>query len=573
MNEDLGARQGNKHTIPNFDNDIQTLMASLQEHEVYVKKEGRVLDDDEMPAPDVLSAGAAALSHGTPSNPLQDFNAQFDQLRRRRDLLPVSALTQYLPGATSGTPQSSSTLTTSEAIASAGSPIPDVVPDSEGIILLDGDYLTVDHQDDLPELVSPHATPPGSEGEGEDDMNNDEDLFAESPTLTRLDSADVIPVTTEDDPDSKHDWRSTGVLRDVLIAPGRLVLPVDPTLSTRVVGKPHYLFESSVLRGFGAQLLQEVTLDLNKKIPKFMPTSNFPYRESAGYACFVCEGDSEIEGLQESDSHLCLKCTPPVALDVTRPQTVLTHMGAHILHDSTIARDDQPCGLCCRAFPMCHFVLKKTGDRVSVNLNASHSCPNFVKRFNYGSAEKSSKKLPCSNVPLRCPECDSKAPAVWCYNLKYHLMRTHPGVSSGRYKHLWELDRSEVDSMCTVWQKTKDQPNKKKTAKKVRPTLKISTAHSSSLALISEAPEPSPHSDSDSDSPFIHDSPIASPRPSQHSNSDYEPPVSPDVPRRSPSPLEYFSDSEFPVNPSSTGPADMDLDEKVSTDPCGWCRQ
>ncbi|KAJ6595319.1 hypothetical protein B0H10DRAFT_2090231 [Mycena sp. CBHHK59/15] len=345
-------------------------------------------------------------------------------------------------------------------------------------------------------------------------MNNDEDLFAESPTLTRLDSADVIPVTTEDDPDSKHDWRSTGVLRDVLIAPGRLVLPVDPTLSTRVVGKPHYLFESSVLRGFDS---------------KFMPTSNFPYRESAGYACFVCEGDSEIEGLQESDSHLCLKCTPPVALDVTRPQTVLTHMGAHILHDSTIARDDQPCGLCCRAFPMCHFVLKKTGDRVSVNLNASHSCPNF-------------------------------APAVWCYNLKYHLMRTHPG-------HLWELDRSEVDSMCTVWQKTKDQPNKRK------PRRRSSSYFHSTFVSSSEAPEPSPHSDSDSDSPFIHDSPIASPRPSQHSNSDYEPPVSPDVPRRSPSPLEYFSDSEFPVNPSSTGPADMDLDEKPQHQRWPGCRQ
>ncbi|KAJ6538246.1 hypothetical protein B0H10DRAFT_2448843, partial [Mycena sp. CBHHK59/15] len=400
-----------------------------------------------------------------------------------------------------------------------------------------------------------------------DSKSNDQlslDVLQERNIAVHFQILQLIPATTEDDPDSKHDWRSTGVLRDVLIAPGRLVLPVDPTLSTRVVGKPHYLFESSVLRGFGAQLLQEVTLDLNKKVPKFTPTSNFPYRESAGYACFVCERDSEIEGLEESDSHLCLKCTPPVALDVTRPQTVLTHMGAHILHDSTIARDDQPCGLCCRAFPMCHFVLKKTGDGVSVNLNASHGCPNFVKRFNYGSAEKSSKKSPCSNVPLRCPECDSKAPAVWRYNLKYHLMRTHPGVSVGRYKHLWELDRSEVDSMRTIWQKTTDQPNKKKTAKKVRPTLKISTAHSSSLALVSEAPEPSPHSDSDSDSPFIHDSPIASPRPSQHSNSDYEPPVSPDVPRRSPSPLEYFSDSEFPVNPSSTGPADMDLDEEDS---------
>ncbi|KAJ6604068.1 hypothetical protein B0H10DRAFT_2167181 [Mycena sp. CBHHK59/15] len=95
----------------------------------------------------------------------------------------------------------------------------------------------------------------------------------------------LIPAATEDDPDSKHDWRSSGVLRDVLTTHGRLVLPVDPTLSTRVVGKPYYLFESSVLRAFGAQLLDEVTLDLNKKIPKFTPTSSFPYHEASGSCC------------------------------------------------------------------------------------------------------------------------------------------------------------------------------------------------------------------------------------------------------------------------------------------------
>ncbi|KAJ6550909.1 hypothetical protein B0H10DRAFT_1968691, partial [Mycena sp. CBHHK59/15] len=88
------------------------------------------------------------------------------------------------------------------------------------------------------------------------------------------------------------------------------------------------------------------------------------------------------------------------------------------------------------------------------------------------------------SLGMTSPVAFVAAPAVWRYNLKYHLMRTHPGVSVGRYKHLWELDCSEVDSMRTVWQKTKDQPNKKKTAKKVRPTLKISTAHSSSLALV-----------------------------------------------------------------------------------------
>ncbi|KAJ7761266.1 hypothetical protein DFH07DRAFT_957330 [Mycena maculata] len=130
-----------------------------------------------------------------------------------------------------------------------------------------------------------------------DSKSNDQlslDVLQERNVTVHFQILRLIPATTEDDPDSKHDWRSTGVLRDVLIAPGRLVLPLDPTLSTRIVGKPHYLFESSVLRGFGAQLLQEVTLDLNKKIPKFMPTSNFPYRESAdvleGYACFYGPG-------------------------------------------------------------------------------------------------------------------------------------------------------------------------------------------------------------------------------------------------------------------------------------------
>ncbi|KAJ6615714.1 hypothetical protein B0H10DRAFT_2039837 [Mycena sp. CBHHK59/15] len=41
---------------------------------------------------------------------------------------------------------------------------------------------------------------------------------------------------------------------------------------------------------------------------------------------------------------------------------------------------------------------------------------NFVKRFNYNVAATSSTKSPCSNIPLRCPECDTKAPAVWRYN-------------------------------------------------------------------------------------------------------------------------------------------------------------
>ncbi|KAJ7434946.1 hypothetical protein FB451DRAFT_1465917 [Mycena latifolia] len=163
----------------------------------------------------------------------------------------------------------------------------------------------------------------------------------------------LVPATTEDDPDSKHDWRSSGVLRNVLATPGRLVLPVDPSLSTRIAGKPYYLFESSVLRAFGAQLLDEVTLHLNKNIPKFTPTSSFPYRESS----------------------------------------------------------------------------------------------------------------------------------VWRYNLKYHLMRSHPLTPMGRHKDLWELSDSESTSMFAVWEKAKE-PRKKKTAAKGKATLATSAAHSSRLALV-----------------------------------------------------------------------------------------
>ncbi|KAJ7744401.1 hypothetical protein B0H16DRAFT_1322187 [Mycena metata] len=110
----------------------------------------------------------------------------------------------------------------------------------------------------------------------------DVDSLRERGTLIQFQILCLSPATTEDDPEGKHDWRSSGVLRHVLNTPGRLVLPVDPTLSTRVAGKPYYLFESGILRALGAQLLDEVTLALNSHIPKTTLTPSFPYREPSG---------------------------------------------------------------------------------------------------------------------------------------------------------------------------------------------------------------------------------------------------------------------------------------------------
>ncbi|KAJ7691658.1 hypothetical protein B0H16DRAFT_1752226 [Mycena metata] len=193
INRDLGARQGNKHTIPDLDNDIQCLMASLTEHEVYVQKDGRVLDDDEMPVPDVLSAGAAALTHGTTSNPLQDFNAQFDQLRRRRELVPASSLTQYISESSQPLPPSS----ISEAQPGGSVAIFDAFTFAPpATVDVPGDNLTV-NLDQLPQLVP--SNPPEDEEEEEPHPDVDEDLFAESPTLTRLDPEGV-------DLDMDDDW-------------------------------------------------------------------------------------------------------------------------------------------------------------------------------------------------------------------------------------------------------------------------------------------------------------------------------------------------------------------------------
>ncbi|KAJ6528621.1 hypothetical protein DFH09DRAFT_1327626 [Mycena vulgaris] len=82
IHKDLGARQGSKHTIPKLDKDVAVLMDSLDEHSVYTLQEGRVLDDDEKPVPDILSAGMAALTHGSSISPLAEFNQQPRRLAR-----------------------------------------------------------------------------------------------------------------------------------------------------------------------------------------------------------------------------------------------------------------------------------------------------------------------------------------------------------------------------------------------------------------------------------------------------------------------------------------------------------
>jgi hypothetical protein len=82
------------------------LMESLAKLEVYVK-EGRVLDPDEQPVPDAISVGLAELAHGSS---LAKYNAQFEHLRERRRVLPISDLL-HRPSTTTKSNSKKSSLT------------------------------------------------------------------------------------------------------------------------------------------------------------------------------------------------------------------------------------------------------------------------------------------------------------------------------------------------------------------------------------------------------------------------------------------------------------------------------
>ncbi|KAH9901536.1 hypothetical protein C8Q73DRAFT_635931 [Cubamyces lactineus] len=84
INEDLGARQGNKHTTPDLDFDIHELMDSLAHHRVYDVEPGRTISSEK---PTVLNAVSAGL--GQLAGPLADFNAQVRRLQSRCRMAPV----------------------------------------------------------------------------------------------------------------------------------------------------------------------------------------------------------------------------------------------------------------------------------------------------------------------------------------------------------------------------------------------------------------------------------------------------------------------------------------------------
>jgi hypothetical protein len=120
------------------------------------------------------------LTHGSSTTPISEFNQQFEIMRERRGLTPISDFLALINVSGDAVSTSVMTATVTSTNASAESDIVD---------------------SDLPPLVAPNDSDDEPEDDDPEPVDEDEDLFAESPTLTRFDEGDV-----ELDMDDVPEW-------------------------------------------------------------------------------------------------------------------------------------------------------------------------------------------------------------------------------------------------------------------------------------------------------------------------------------------------------------------------------
>lgn len=201
INSFLGSHQGTTHAPPDLKDDIETLMRSLEEHEVYTVNKGRTLDEDDPPVKDVIAIGTYALTDSS-SNPLDEYNKAFKRLQTRRRLTPiVGGAPSQSSGSAPRSPRDSgpqaSTSSHASFISPAHPPPSDAsretpIPPAPMSRQPEGTPAT--YEDDPPEggEDSDTSSSGSSESDGDEmgelDQVLDED---DEPTLERLEAEDV----------------------------------------------------------------------------------------------------------------------------------------------------------------------------------------------------------------------------------------------------------------------------------------------------------------------------------------------------------------------------------------------
>ncbi|KAJ7807965.1 hypothetical protein B0H14DRAFT_2609249 [Mycena olivaceomarginata] len=250
----------------------------------------------------------------------------------------------------------------------------------------------------------------------------------------------LVRSTVEYDPSQRHDWcLSRKMDRTYEHVSGRLIQPLNPTLSVRAPEKPTSLFESSELMAFGATLLEQILPeDFRRSIPNAMRSGNFPYRFQ-GKGCFLCEHDTNGRPIDLQPENTCPKCDPPIALDISRASVFLSTvvLTCFTIHQSTEAMSSAACA-CVR-------------DQ-------------------------------CAGSILNGERCGPKQPAVWKYNLEFHFQNFH----QLRDPRTWAMDITitdhEIKALKAIWDTRQNYP-RPRNLQKTKKRLEISEMHSSRLAF------------------------------------------------------------------------------------------
>ncbi|KAF8154518.1 hypothetical protein B0H34DRAFT_809113 [Crassisporium funariophilum] len=285
----------------------------------------------------------------------------------------------------------------------------------------------------------------------------------------------------------RADWEWTGAsehrgnLKDIL---GRNFLQINPVFEPatrgRTPGEDTYVFQTAELRSMSAILYERLRDDL-LLLPTISVTPSFPYRNTAGQACFICEDDTREGDFRHSQQLPCCQFCPGVLISTFNGQNLLKHMASHILHDTRVDKASEPCGFCLNTTSPCKIFLKRNG---AIDMQKSR-CP-YLRNIRINQARTFSKLQPCTNHPLRCKLCspDGTAPdkpAVWKYNFLVHLSKVHPSALPENHTSAWQSDPQEKTLMRRVFEDRKRQRKSALSSKK--PQLLVSDAHSSRLAL------------------------------------------------------------------------------------------
>lgn len=198
-----------------------------------------------------------------------------------------------------------------------------------------------------------------------------------------------------------------------------------------------------------------------------------------GRACFVCERDTAGGDPSREADNSCQYCRQKILLDTLSSPVLVSHIGAHILHDTRLKDVQNPCGFCLRSGTLgCSIYLKIAGKTTTIDM-ATSQCPQ-LRKISLKTASQFTTKSPCTNYPIRCPLCPPKSAAIWKYNLRTHISTSHRTANPELYRSLFELEKEEVILMKALFLKA-PRPGKKST--KNAPGLAISDAHSSRCAV------------------------------------------------------------------------------------------